>query len=301
MDHKLSKLDECIFDYLACNADKPVSLPRIFDDIRRDSGHRCEELTNSFRHRQHFLCTCYSMNRNYKNIKKIFRYGKLYLMFQKDRPDTNFEDSYYNNKVYEHEDWKDYTIKNIIDYMCEDSIFDNYEDLYFSRLFDEHDTLIHLLVTYNKYDQLENLLKFHNVDVNCKNSRGDTPLDIAISMKNGDMVKLLMKYDKQRDDGLNEFLDQYDNQPYLNTRSGVNKNQLDRGRTMSRRASTGNTRRNTFENERNRFNVVASQRRSYETDCQRYTRYSAYSVQALFALYMFYKMVLLYQYIGSFF
>lgn len=283
MDHRLNKLDECIFDYLVCNADRPVSLPRIFDDIRSTSGHRCEELTNSYKHRQHFLSTCYSLNRNYKNIKKIFRFRKLYLMFQKDRKDTTFEDSYYDNKLYEHEYWKDdYTIRNLIDYMCEDSIFDDFEDMYFAQIFDGYDTLVHLLVTYNKYDKLENLLKFHNVDANCKNAKGETPLDIAISMKNKDMVKLLMKYDKTKDDGLDELLDQYEAAEKI------------RGRTMSRRT-------NTFANERDIFNTVASQRRSYESDYQRYTRYSIYGAQALVVLYVSYNAFLFYQYLGSLF
>ncbi len=298
MDHQFNKLDECIFDYLACNADKPVSLPKIFDDIRKDEGHRCSNLTNSYRHRQHFLTICYGLDRNYKNIKKIFRYGKLYLMFQKDRTDMNFEDSYYDNKLYEHEYWKDFTIKKLIDYMCEDSLFDdslfhNSEDLYFTRLFDGYETLVHLLVIYNKYDQLENLLKFHNINVNCKNSRGKTPLDIAISMKNRDMVKLLMKYDKNQNDSLDELLNEYDRAEQLRNR----------GRTMTRRANTEiySPHNNTFINERNRFNAIASQRRSYETNCERYTRYSMHGIQALFALYMLHKIVLFYQYLSSFF
>jgi hypothetical protein len=289
MDHELNKLDECIFDYLACNADRQVSLPTIFNDIRRQTGQRCEQLTDSYRHRQYFLSTCYSLNRNYKNIRKLFRRGKLYLMFQKDKldQDVNMKDYDYNESIYDHHYWKDdYTLEKLIDYMCEDSIFDDFEDLYFSKIFDEYDTIVHLLVRYNKLETLENLIKFHNVNINCQNAKGETPLDVAIRMKNKEMVKLLIKYNGQHDDSLEEFLNEYD-----------------RGRTMTRKVQTVNNakRTNTFANDRDRFVTIANHRRSYEPDYQRYTRYTLYGLQGLFVIYILYKVFLLYQYLMSFF
>lgn len=271
MNHQLVKLDECIFDYLACNADKPISLPEIFTDIRKEVGHRCSDLKSSFNHRQYFLSTCYSLDRQYTNIKKIFWNRKLYLMFQKDRSDTNFEESLYNNQLYEHKYWKDdYTVLNLINYMCDRSTFNDFEDSYFSRIFDGYETLLHLLVTYNKYNELENLLQFHNVDINCRNLKGETPLDVAIAMKNSKMVQLLLKYDKHQKKS--------DNNRVKTLKEAVNE--------LNNRGGS-NSRTNTFENERNRFVATRSQRSPVEFNCDKFIRdYSYVFMIGFFALYI---------------
>lgn len=192
MDHPLNKLDECVFDYLVLHADKPVALPKIFNDIRSGSGHRCEQLINSRAHWQHFLATCYKLDKNYKNIKKLYRNNHLYLMFQKDRQDTDFGESFYDDSAYENTNWKDdYDLNNIINYMCDNAMLD---DFYFSNLFDNSDTLLHLLVRYNRYNEFENLLKSNSIDLNKKNLQGETPLDLAITLKNKRMIKLLINH-----------------------------------------------------------------------------------------------------------
>jgi len=195
MNHSLNNLDDCVFDYLALNADKPVSLAKIFNDIRSKTGHRCNELTDSHNHRQYFLSTCYSLDKHYTNIKKIHRDNRLYLMFQKDRKDINFDRSYYDDPLYDDNIWKeDSNLINIVNYMCDNSMLDDFDNSYYSNFFDESNTLLHLLVKYNKYDELENLLRQKNIDPNKKNAQGETPLDLAIKSGNKKMIKLLINY-----------------------------------------------------------------------------------------------------------
>lgn len=195
MNHSLNHLDDCIFDYLALNADRPIPLAKIFEDIRSGSGHRCNELTDSSNHRRYFLSTCYSLDRNYTNIKKIHRNNRLYLVFQKAKNDTNFDPSAYNDALGETGYWRDeYNLRNIVDYMCDNSMLNDFDDNYYSNKFDDSDTLLHLLVRYNRYDELENVLRNHNVDLNKKNAQGETPLELAITMKNKKMIKLLINY-----------------------------------------------------------------------------------------------------------
>ncbi|ARF12049.1 ankyrin repeat protein [Klosneuvirus KNV1] len=195
MNHSLNQLDDCIFDYLALNADKPVSLAKIFNDIRSKTGHRCNELTDSNNHRQYFLSTCYSLDRHYTNIKKIYHNNRLYLLFQKDKKETNFDRSYYIDPLYDDNIWReDNNLINIVNYMCDNSMLDNFDNNYYSNLFAESDTLLHLLVRYNKYDELVNLLSHNNVDLNKKNAQGETPLDMAITTGNKKMIKLLINY-----------------------------------------------------------------------------------------------------------
>lgn len=193
MNHSLNHLDDCIFDYLALHADKPVSLAKIFDDIRTDSGHRCSELTDNSNHRRYFLTTCYSLDKNYKNIKKVYWNNKLYLMFQKDKKDTQFDENIYNDPLYDGNYWNnEYNVKNVVDYLCTESIFNDFEDYYYSDLFDDSDTLLHLFVRYNRYDELVNVLENHKIDLNKRNVHGDTPLDLAIKLGDKKMIKLLI-------------------------------------------------------------------------------------------------------------
>lgn len=195
MNHSLSNLDNCIFDYLVLHGNKPVSLAKIYEDIRSKTGHRCNDLTDSSNHRRYFLSTCYSLDKNYKNIKKVHQNNRLYLMFQTDKKDVNFDSSVYNDSLDDVGFWQDdYNVKNIVDYMCDNSMLNEVNGDYYSTLFDNSDTLLHLLVRYNKYDELENALRQNNVDLNTKNVKGYTPLDMAIKSGNKKMIKLLINY-----------------------------------------------------------------------------------------------------------
>jgi ankyrin repeat protein len=267
MNHSLNNLDECIFDYLVLNADKPTALPKIFNDIRSGSGHRCDGLTDKYNHRQYFLSTCYSLDKNYKNIKKLYRDNKMYLLFQKDRHDANFESSFYNDhSLYDNSYWKDdYNLKNIINYMCENCMLYDFDNTYLSNLFDNTDTLLHLLVRYDKYDDLENLLKFHNVDmiINKKNVKGETPLDLAMGLKNQKMVKLLISY---WNDDPNKKL---------------------------------SSEKQDYEQNRKTFVAAKSSRTNSETTYSKYWRYLSTSVYFVGLWYVFSNLFLFYNYITA--
>lgn len=195
MNHSLNKLNDCIFDYLVANANKAISVAKIFHDIRSGSGHRCDELTDSVNNKQRFLSICYSLDRNYKNVKKVYRNNKLYLLFQKDTKNTDVDQILYDDTSFDNGNWRDdYNLKNIIDYMCDNSMFDDFDSNYFSNNFNDNDSLIHLLIKYNRYDDLEKLLNSHNIDLNKKNTNNETPIDLAINLKNKKMIKILMNY-----------------------------------------------------------------------------------------------------------
>lgn len=194
MNHSLNNLDDCVFDYLALHADQPVSLVKIFNDIRSGSGQRCNELTDSANHRQRFLAVCYSLDRSYKNIKKIHRNNKLYLVFQKDRNDNDiFDNSSFNDQQYDNTWKEEYHVKDIIDYLCDNSMLADFDTNYYTNMFDQSETLLHLLVRYNRYNELEKVLQSGKVDLNKKNNKGETPLELAVNLKNLKMIKLLIE------------------------------------------------------------------------------------------------------------
>jgi hypothetical protein len=91
MDYLLKNLDECMFDYLVYNKDKPKSFIQMWADIRGDSGYRCSELWkkgNESESEFRFYNMCYTLPSNYKNIYKFYIHDTLYLVYTLD---TNLE------------------------------------------------------------------------------------------------------------------------------------------------------------------------------------------------------------------
>ena len=68
MDHSIDNLNDCIFDYLLSNIDKPKSFDEIYDAISGTTGHRCSELSrynSKKKYGSYFLSLCYNLNDNY--------------------------------------------------------------------------------------------------------------------------------------------------------------------------------------------------------------------------------------------
>src|SRR3990172_10768385 len=91
MDHRLSELDECLFDYLSSNSGAFISLNKILTDITSDKGHRCSELKKRYDRQQLITCAAYDLDNKYNNIYKTVRNGHLYLAYSDDKINDPFD------------------------------------------------------------------------------------------------------------------------------------------------------------------------------------------------------------------
>ncbi len=217
MDHPISKLDECVFDYLAAHADQLKSIQQIYHDISGSTGHRCSELGNSMRrneYRNRFISVCYTLDHDYTNIRKLFRGNNLYLVFNKDG-------NYRNNSYYDNDDsifvdhppievnpeWNN--VSNVaVDYLLQEQTF-RFPDSYYYNRWDAHDSILHIVVREGRVADLCRLLENRIIDIDTKNRLGQTPLDIAVAKGDTNMMKILMdyKYGKTIENLRNEIKD----------------------------------------------------------------------------------------------
>jgi len=196
MDHPIAKLDECIFDYLVSHANQMKSIDEIFYDISGTSGHRCSKLISTPNARQIFTTKCYTLDRHFKNVRKLFRGDQLYLIFDQDRRFDNID---YDESVF-----KDVPINptyswdigstSVIDYMFSDMHYNDYTGSYFTTRFDGVDTILHILVRNNGTDRLADLLEHYSLDIECKNWKGQTPFELAVDLRNVTAASMLCKY-----------------------------------------------------------------------------------------------------------
>ena len=206
MNHTLDKLDECVFDYLALNMDKPVSVVKIFADIRCNTGHRCDELTNGYDDWIYFLSVCYCLDATY-DVTKLHLDGKLHLVLQKDKDNLSIVRSGYDESSYNNTYWNDgYNFPKIIDHICKNGKIYSFNNEYYAKLFNASDTLLHLLVRCDKYDELTELLNTKMVNTDAKNAFGYPLLDFAMSLRKLDIIALLVDYEKRNYDMNNTFV-----------------------------------------------------------------------------------------------
>lgn len=89
MDHDLSNLSICIFDYLVTQKDDWINIEKIFIDITGSSGHRCSHLKEN--HYNYFEAICYDLPTQYKNVNYNSGNGYKYLQYtdKKQEPKPN--------------------------------------------------------------------------------------------------------------------------------------------------------------------------------------------------------------------
>ena len=196
MDHPVAKLDDCIFDYLVSHANQMRSIDEIFYDISGATGHRCSKLISTPNARRIFTTKCYTLDRHFKNVRKLFRGDQLYLIFDQDRRFDNaeYDESVFNDLPINPKYSWDIGSTNVVDDMFGDIHYDDYTGSYFSNRFDGKDTILHILVRNGNLDRLADLLKHYNLDVECKNWKGQTPFELAVDLRNVTAASMLCKY-----------------------------------------------------------------------------------------------------------
>jgi hypothetical protein len=197
MDHTIDKLDECIFDYLASNPDRYIHYRQIFQDITGETGHRCTELTDSTEDRRYFLAVAYSMNNQYKNVRKHIRDRDLYLAFERDEVDMNPE-------KYRGKPWTGLPFTTVIDHIFTRDMHHDFDEEYYYETF-EKEPLLHEMIRYGVANRtVRNLIEEMNLDIDVINDHQQTPLDVAIAVQNTDMVKFLVRLADERTRKLEE-------------------------------------------------------------------------------------------------
>lgn len=210
MDHPISELSECIFDYLVSQADIPKSFTQIYDDISGPSGHRCSELNNIYNknlYKNRFMADCYTLDIIYKNIYKIFKYDIPYLIFStKSKQDVfnQFNVQFLNNHQTSTNNYNSHLVNNqsdtyynsseldgIIDYLLEHN---NESSTYFSNLlFNQDQSILQYIIRTNKIDKLRKLMDLYDIDLTHQ-SNGKTLIDVASDNNNVNLLRELLDY-----------------------------------------------------------------------------------------------------------
>lgn len=191
MNHTKENLDECVFDYLTAHPNEYHSARKIFDAVRGDTGNRCEELTSSKEDRMHFTCVCYGLNNRYNNIYKRIKFGTVYLAFKSDdsSPVKSFELS---------DKWSDIDHVSVLENICRLNMYDNYQNSYFSEIYDGTEPLVHNIARYGSAADLDKLAK-RGIDLNFQAENGRSPTDIAFECGDREKITLLLRINDRGD------------------------------------------------------------------------------------------------------
>ena len=246
MDHTLDELEECVYDYLSSHPNEPKTFMEIYDDISGTTGHRCSELQNldnKIIYKDKFIMICYSLEKSYNNIYKVFKQNLPYLIFstQVKTYDDLVEDlniSYCDALTYELNTIK---LDNIIETLL--ALNNNQLDI------DPH--LLQYLVANNDTNKFKKLLDVFYIDVNTEYN-GKTLMCTAMENHHMEMVQLLTKekllqLESKHNVEINEI-------KKLNSKLSLDNNKLQlekaklaaENKTLTRELDNSNTNKNAF-------------------------------------------------------
>jgi len=200
MDHKIEKLDECIFDYLTFNKDVIKSVYTIYNDITQDTGHRCTELRNPDMrdiYRKKFMATCYQMSDKYENIHKLFKNNRLFLVYSNLTAGEVVKK--YGGEILDinssllEEEFKKIDRSSLVDYLIDNDNELNklVPDTYFTE---DNDTMLHIIARHNKWNEFKKLVKNYYPDLETRNRYNLTPIDVALECGNAKILYEMVKY-----------------------------------------------------------------------------------------------------------
>ena len=199
MDHSITELDACVFDYLTSHADQPKTFTQIYNDISGPNGHRCSALNSAAPaarelYKKRFLTTCYTLDNTFKNVHKVFKNSTPYLIYSnKSRADVmrDFGDLDIVNTNLSSEDYDNNDLENIIEYLLDNK--ESYNDFNFTAPVSANENMLQFLVRTNKLDKIRKILDNYDIDV------ARSLIDMATDNNNGAMVRELSirYYDKQ--------------------------------------------------------------------------------------------------------
>jgi len=191
MDHTLDELDACIYDYLAGHPNEPKTFMEIYEDISGTMGHRCsalQNMSNKIRYQDQFIVTCYSIEKTYNNVYKVFKQNLPYLVFSLkpyDEAVCDLNIAYSDAPSYELNTMKiDTMVDSLVTYMKRVA-----DDNYVKLDIDSH--LLQYLVCNNDTCKFKKLLDAFYIDVNME-INGKTLVAYALENNHAAMVKLLM-------------------------------------------------------------------------------------------------------------
>lgn len=201
MDHSISQLDECIFDYLVSHVDEPKNFTQIYNDISSTHGHRCSELNNIPNrnlYKQRFLTTCHTIDNTYDNIHKIFKNDVAFLMYStKSKSEINTTFNNYSGlfaEVHQSPDFNDFGTNDfdgMIDYLLDNT--SAYKNFNFSSPISSTENMLQFIVKNNKVDKLKKILDQYDIDLT-ETVNGKSLIDIASEQNSTQVLRYLLDY-----------------------------------------------------------------------------------------------------------
>ena len=184
-------LDVEIFQLLSENADAWLTIQNLYN--------KYVETREDFADKKSFIISCELLNTRFNNIRKCKkRNGLCYLAFVTDKDkELNYpKDIVSFDDKDNDEEFKRIKDSEVIEYMLQ-----NPESCYklpIKSLYNNTDTVLHIICKDGKDDLLEDILNYYDVDTEIKNKEGLTPLEVINFEKNPKnsikMVKQLLNY-----------------------------------------------------------------------------------------------------------
>lgn len=193
MNYSISEIDDCIFGYLTTVPNQPKSLMEILRNITGSTGHRCEALSKDSDNstmRKKFFEACDTLDNNFKNIHKFYKYGIFYLMYSDKLPEEVNLEKYYNDINYDchNGDSNDFASIGfeqdiILDYFLKNNNNNNNN---------KYATFIKDYLAKCTVDDIRKILEQYDFDPE-KQLYGTNLLQMAVDNENIELVKYLTK------------------------------------------------------------------------------------------------------------
>jgi hypothetical protein len=188
-------MDKDIFQILARDPNKYRPIFSLYNEY-------CKE-KHSYVDKKHFIIICELLDVNFKNVKKLYRNGTCYLSFVTDYSSlTDVEESDKKSNAYTKEGSK-YNDNEfgaldkcyIIEYTLDNP--KTCSKLSLTDYLDGTNTIIHIVVNKGRYDLLNKLISYYDVDFDIKNRLNQTVFDV-LDLKDVqntiNIIKLIVNY-----------------------------------------------------------------------------------------------------------
>lgn len=188
-------LDQCIYNYLVCEAENPKSYDQIFEAVTQEGPFQCVDLVNEKnKAEQYFLVMieCNGLEDKFDHLHTMYNSiaKQPYIMFSTNK--TKSHEETFDHALEKDDQWLHrYDSQGLMRYMM-----DHLEDVRNVRLndyLDGNDSIVHLIARYGTPKDLKRLTSLYNVDLEKKNRFGQTPIEITETLNRTEMMRAFLK------------------------------------------------------------------------------------------------------------
>jgi hypothetical protein len=191
-------LDECIYNFLVSEANKPKSYQQIFEAVTTEGPFQCINLIDKTYNEQYYamLVECAGICQKFNYLHKHYNgvTKQPYLMFSTDH--MNNEDVFEMEVVADNYNDASGLVRYMIDHIKD------IRNIKLNEYLDGNNTITHMIAKFGEPADLERLMSFYDIDLEKKNRFGQTALALSESNKNSAMITAFVRatFEKQIDE-----------------------------------------------------------------------------------------------------